>query len=251
MKIKLRKRQFRSDLLELFIVLTFIFMVITIYVPRAIWEEEAQAEDQSRFYIQNIFDVVSFYNTLTDSFNVDGLWTINLINAVRDSVMADSTYLGERVLFVDGRDVEVNIPTGFDVDYDTTFGFPKVRRDTIVDTTLTIVMFLEELGRNDTLFIQHKKFAEYVEKPNFVAKIASESKERSELTNYYDSYQPNEAMLHCPLTNELYKIDVADDKNSVRVASPITDLYKESRYLIFSFKAHNHGYINDGIRSWD
>lgn len=251
MKIKLSKRQFRSDLLELFIVLTFIFMVITIYVPKAIWEEETEAENQSRFQMQNVFDVESFYYTLTDSFNVNGLWAINLINAVRDSVMADSTYLGERVLSLSGKDVAVNIPTGFDVDYDTTFGFPKVRRDTIMDTTYTIVMFLEELGRNDTIFIQHKKFAEYEDMPNFVAMIASETKERSELTNYYDSYQPDETMLNCPLTNELYKIDVADDRNSVRVASPITDIYKERRYLIFSFKAHNHGYINDGIRSWD
>ena len=45
MKIKLKKRQFRSDLLELIIMLTLIFMVITIYVPKAIWEEEAQAAD--------------------------------------------------------------------------------------------------------------------------------------------------------------------------------------------------------------
>ena len=94
MEKKLSKRQFHSDLLELFIVLGFIFMIITIYVPKAIWEEESGIKEQSRFYMQNIFDVESFYNTLTDSFNVNGLWAINLVNAVRDSVMADSTYLG-------------------------------------------------------------------------------------------------------------------------------------------------------------
>ena len=41
MEKKLSKRHFRSDLLELFIILSFIFMIITIYVPKAIWEEEA------------------------------------------------------------------------------------------------------------------------------------------------------------------------------------------------------------------
>ena len=248
---KLSNRQFRSDLLELFIILSFIFMIFTIYVPKAIWEEEAHAEEQSRFYIQNVFDVESFYNTLTDSFNVDGLWAINLINAVRDSIMADSTYLDERVLSLNGKDVAVNIPKGFDVDFDTTFGFFKIRRDTITDTTHTIVIYLEDLARNDTIFVQHKKLAEYEANPNFVEKIATESKERSELTNYYDSYQPDVSMLYCPLTQELYKISIADNQSSVRVASPITELYKESRYLIFSFKAYNHGYINDGLRSWD
>ena len=251
MEKKLSKRHFRSDLLELFIILSFIFMIITIYVPKAIWEEEADKKDQSRFNMQNVFDVESFYNTLTDSFNIDGIWAINLINAVRDSIMADSTYLNDRILSLNGKDVAVNIPKGFDVDFDTTFGFPKVRRDTIIDTTHTVVMYLEELARNDTIFVQHKKLAEYETNPNFVASIARESKERSELTNYYDSYQPEVSMLSCPLTKELYKITVTDDKSSVRVASPITELYKERRYLIFSFKANNHGYINDGLRSWD
>jgi len=214
--------------------------------------EKSPAQDITEYPdMQNIFDVESFYNTLTDSFNVNGAWAINLVNAVRDSVMADSTYLGERVLSVNGMDVAVDIPKGFDVDFDTTFGFPKVRRDTIVDTTYTIAMFLEDLGRNDTIFIQHKKLAEFQANPNFVSLIATESKERSELTNYYDSYQPDESMLVCPLTNEPYKITIADDKTSARVASPITNLYKERRYLIFSFNAHNHGYINDGISSWD
>ncbi|HBN44892.1 MAG TPA: hypothetical protein DD389_00300, partial [Candidatus Marinimicrobia bacterium] len=79
MEKKLSNRQFRSDLLELFIVLGFIFMIITIYVPKAIWEEETLVEEKSRFNMQNIFDVESFYNTLTDSFNVNGAWAINLV----------------------------------------------------------------------------------------------------------------------------------------------------------------------------
>ena len=86
---------------------------------------------------------------------------------------------------------------------------------------------------------------------NFVSLITTESKERSELTNYYDSYQPDSSMYFCPLTNDPYLISVSDDKSGIRVASPITDMYKERRYLIFSFKAGNHGYINDGVRSWD
>lgn len=187
MKNNISKRQFHSDLLELFIVLAFIFMIITIYVPKAIWEEEAQIEKQSRHFMQNIYDVESFYNTLTDSFNVDGYWSMNLVNAVRDSIMADSTYLGERVLSLNGSDIAVNIPKGYDVDFDTTFGYPKVRRDTIIDTIHTIVMFLEDLARNDTIFIQDKKFADFKVQSNFVSKIATETKSRSELTNYYES----------------------------------------------------------------
>ena len=36
----LKKRKMHSDLLEFAIVLAFIFLIISIYVPRAIWDEE-------------------------------------------------------------------------------------------------------------------------------------------------------------------------------------------------------------------
>ena len=45
------KRKKYSDLLELAIVIAFLFMIISIYVPRAIWDEEEFFEDKSRFYI--------------------------------------------------------------------------------------------------------------------------------------------------------------------------------------------------------
>ncbi len=251
MENKIKKRQRKSDYLELFIVLSLIFMIITIYVPKAIWAEESAIEADSRFNIQNVYDVEMFYNTLTDSFNTDGAWAIDLINAIRDSLHADSTYLGERTLAVEGKIIAVNVPKGFDVEFDTTFGYARTRRDSIMDTTHTIVLYSEELGRNDTLFIPHKKLREYEKNQNFIDHVGSEIKMRTELINYYDSYQPSQSMLSCPLTNDLYKITVSDDNRSVRVASPITDVYKENRYLIFSFKAQNHGYINDGVRSWD
>ena len=251
MENKIKKRQIRSDFLELFIVLSLIFMIISIYVPKAIWIEESIIEEESQFNIQNIYDVEMFYNSLTDTFNVDGAWAIDLVNAIRDSLHADSTYLGERILTLGGIGVAVDIPKGFDVEFDTTFGFLKTRRDTIIDTTYTIVMYSDDLGRNDTIFIPHKKLEEYEGNSNFVVQVGTETKMRTELVNYYDSYQPSQSMLNCPLTNDLYQITVSDNNSSVRIASPITEVYKERRYLIFSFKAQSHGYINDGLRSWD
>lgn len=251
MENKIKNRQIRSDFLELFIVLSLIFMIISIYVPKAIWIEESIIEKKSQFNIQNIYDVEMFYNSLTDTFNADGEWAITLVNAIRDSLHADSTYLGERFLTLGGIGVAVDIPKGFDVEFDTTFGFPRTRRDTIIDTTHTIVMYSDDLGRNDTIFIQHKMLDEYEGNSNFVGRVGTEIKMRTELVNYYDSYQPSQSMLNCPLTNDPYKITVSDDISSVRVASPITEIYKERRYLIFSFKAQSHGYINDGFRSWD
>ena len=57
----LKKRKMHSDLLEFAIVLAFIFLIISIYVPRAIWDEEEFYENESRFHMENMFDVQNFY----------------------------------------------------------------------------------------------------------------------------------------------------------------------------------------------
>ena len=60
------KRKQYSDLIELFIVIAFLFMIITIYVPSAIWVEEKKAADDARFNIQTVHDVESVsYTHLT------------------------------------------------------------------------------------------------------------------------------------------------------------------------------------------
>ena len=46
-----RKRKMYSDLLELGIVFAFLFLIISIYVPRAIWDEEEYFEKRSHFYM--------------------------------------------------------------------------------------------------------------------------------------------------------------------------------------------------------
>jgi len=104
------KRKQYSDLIELFIVIAFLFMIITIYVPSAIWVEEVRAAEDARFNIQTVHDVEYFYKILTDGYEENGLWAMNVVNAVRDSVMADSTYLGERTFELAGESVNVLVP---------------------------------------------------------------------------------------------------------------------------------------------
>ena len=55
------KRKQYSDLIELSIVLAFLFMIITIYVPSAIWVEEVTAAEGARFNIQTVHDVEYFF----------------------------------------------------------------------------------------------------------------------------------------------------------------------------------------------
>ncbi len=244
-----KKRQRYSDILELLIVLAMIFMVITIYVPVAIWDEEAKYEDESHFRMQNIYDIENFYEQLTDSYTQNGLWAMNVVNAIRDSLTADSTYLGEQTLTLFGDSITVNIPKGYDVEYDTTFGFQKTRRDTIIDTTVTILVYSEESSRYDTIYVRKIDLPQKQADPSFRKILEETPLQREEVISYYETYMPDSSTFFCPLTGKPYEIKLKE--NGIRISSPITDVYEEPRYLIFKFRAQNHGYIDDGTRSWD
>jgi hypothetical protein len=174
---------------------------------------------------------------------------MNVVNAVKDSVTADSSYLGEQTLSLKGKKITVNIPEGFDIDYDTTFGFHKFKRDTTIDTTVTLVMWSNELSRNDTVYVQKKSVPTLLEDENFRSILNEQPFELIEVVSYYDTYMPDSSFFLCPVTNKPYELTVSED--SFTVASPILDVYKETRYIVFAFKAQNHGFIQDGVLSWE
>ena len=53
------------------------------------------------------------------------------------------------------------------------------------------------------------------------------------------------------VSDEPYLISLKDDGNTVRVESPIAETIVRRRYVLFAFKADNHGFIDDGSKSWD
>lgn len=250
-----KKRQRIADLLELLIVISLIFLFIVLTVPVAIWEEEADMENKAHFRMSTINGIQTFYHTLTGTFDEDGFWAMNVVNAVRDSVVADSTFLGQRTIYLQGKEIIVDIPEYFNIEVDTTFGFQRTRRDTINDTTVTYLKYglnsADEIDRSmiDTSYTPIGRLAKVKEDSLFIKVVAQEPVQRVELGTYYDTYTPDSSVFYCPVTHKRFVMKL--DNGSLRIASPITDVVKEPRYLIFSFRAHNHGYIDDGITSWD
>ena len=86
-----KNKKLFSDLLELGIVVAFLFMIVCIYVPRAIWDEEEFYQDKSHFNMENLFDAQNFYKSITGEYSNDGWWTFDVVNSVRDSLTGDST----------------------------------------------------------------------------------------------------------------------------------------------------------------
>jgi len=242
-----------SDLLELVMVIGFIFLIFVIYAPVSIWAEEKEYEKRSRFNMQNIYDIEMFYEQLTGTYSQNYYEAMTVVNSARDSLLGDSLYVGEQSLTLFGRDYTVDINETFGFNYDTTFGFKSYRRDTILDTTVKIIMYSNELGRNDTSFTQKKYLKTYMEDPNFIKKLSEEPLQRVELVEYYKTFIPDSSTYNCPLSSDSYIIKIDSENKKLKVISPINreNPYKDPRFLIFSLKSNGHGEINDGNRSWD
>lgn len=58
-------KQNKTDLLEIAIMVALFFLIVVIYVPVAIWEEENDYTKESRYRMKNLYDVESFL------FNID------------------------------------------------------------------------------------------------------------------------------------------------------------------------------------
>jgi len=244
-------QQNKTDFLEIAIILAMFFLIIVIYVPVAIWEEEAHFRKESRHRMQNLYDVEEFYSRLIGSYNPNFLEAMTLINAARDSVVADSLFIDEQQITIGGKVFIVDIGESFEFEFDTTFGFKSFRRDTVNDTTVQIALYAEDLGRIDTSYIRKKYLSGYESEENFIEIVKEEPMKRVEAIEYYKTYLPDSSNYYCPLTNIPYQMEIGEDGASLKVSSPIKETIKESRYLLFSFKANSHGIIKDGQQSWD
>ena len=83
------KQKFFNDYLEVITFFVFILILLVIFIPSIIWEEEDMYKEESRFRMQTVYNVENFHNILTGSYQPDGKKAVTLVNAVRDSVMAE------------------------------------------------------------------------------------------------------------------------------------------------------------------
>ena len=180
------KQKFFNDYLEVITFFLFILILLVIYIPSLIWEEEDMYKEESRFRMQTVYNVENFHNILTGSYQPDGKKAVTLVNAVRDSVMADSTFLGEQTVKLNGEEFLVDVPKGFDVEYDTTFGLRRISKETIIDTTVTILMMSEETGMEDTVYVQKKNLFDAQQDPMFMGIVEEAAFERVETVSYFD-----------------------------------------------------------------
>ena len=120
-----------------------------------------------------------------------------------------------------------------------------------MDTTVQIVVYAEDLGRNDTSFIRKKDLSGFQQDENFLGIVKEEPIQRIEAVEYYKTFLPDSSTFYCPLTRDPYVMEISEDGSDLIVTSPINNPIIKSHYVIFSFKAVSHGTIRGGRKSWD
>tara|TARA_B100000963_G_C22493212_1_gene610221 strand:+ start:66 stop:806 length:741 start_codon:yes stop_codon:yes gene_type:complete len=244
-------QQNKSDALEILIMLAMFMLVLVIYVPVAIWEEETYYEKESRYRMQNLNDIQSFFSRLTGKYTFSFPEALSVVNAVRDSSIADSLYSGKQNLLIGNKKYIVDVNQSYGFEFDTTFGVKSFRKDTLLDTILQISIYSKDLNREDTSFIQRKELYNYESLADFRGILKEEPINRVQAIEYYKTYIPDSTNFFCPLTQEPYEINISEDGSTFTVSSPIDTPIIKKHYLFFSFKAKNHGSIKGGRKSWE
>lgn len=220
-------------------------LILVIYLPSLIWEEEQQVIQEGRDRMKNLQEAEEFYNQMTGGYLEDPDVLVDVVSAARDSNRADSNFTGEKKIMLSDTTLEVKVPQGFYRSYDTTFAESYKREETVVDTICTVLKWNSELVAYDTLFVN----SENLNQIEYDSLIAKENQERQTTNTYYNRYYLSDKFTRRPITKEEYYIEA--DSSGLLIKDPIDYVYKEPRYFVFTLKDSTHGYIKNGEPSWD
>ena len=242
-----------SVILDWGVVSAVAVLVVVIYVPKAIWAEEDLARDESRRRMTIIQATEDFYRTIRDSYTTDGPFLFKLISQTHDSLVGDTTFIGEQIIYVDGSPYAVDIPKILLIQMDTTFTVSRTVRDTMLDTTYAVALWNKERSVEDTVYINGSKgLGVLMDSPAYMRTTDTSYGSHTELLNDYAwfRYRLTEDLLKNPVSGLPYEIKLDSTGTVLTIAFPESDLNEQRRYLFFKFKALDHGEIVDSKPSW-
>jgi hypothetical protein len=247
----------KISILDWGIVISALLLLLAVYLPQSIWNEEKKFKKEGRQRMSDIANAEDFYYEITGQYTLDGKHLFELVEAAMDSLIADSLFTGEQIIKLGKNTYPVSMERGFEIRVDTTFSNPTELYFSYEDTVYSVGLRNLESGGTDTIFVNMRDLAAYQADENFQKIFSMDAVTRSEIRTDYlrKKYHLNNSFLTCPVTKKSYifKIDSTDTETVFQVTSPLHILdkpYTESRFIIFTFEAGDHGYIRDGQTSW-
>ena len=143
----------KVEILDWGIIFSFIVMMIVIYIPLSIWEEEEKYKNESRKRMEIIVNAQEFYKELTGQYTDNGQELFRLVESAIDSTIADSLFFGKQSIEIGEKTNNVDISKGFLNRADTTFSIGVKRKKVVIDTIYTVEMNNEETNGIDTAYV--------------------------------------------------------------------------------------------------
>ena len=234
--------------LNIVAVILFVILILVIYLPANIWQEEEAIRNLGRERMSILSNVEDFYVQIDGKYQPDPILAMKILSAVRDSTRADSNFHDCQRIFLPEGTFEIDVAKNFYLTFDTTFALSYQRRDTVLDTSYQVIIWNEELRAYDTIFVYSSRINEVKNDSLYRGLINTEISPRVSTDTYYRPYYLDDLFAYSPLIGEQYEIII--DEDNIRIQDPLKGEFREPRYLVFAFKDTSCGYIVNGEKSW-
>ena len=122
------------------IFISIIIMALMIFLPQIVWEEEDYYKSLRREKMNIISKSEDFYYQLMGEYTLNTKELFSLVESATDSVIADSLFVGDKMIDLDDGSYEVNLERGFEIRVDTTFSVPTELYVSYADTVYSVGM---------------------------------------------------------------------------------------------------------------
>ena len=156
-------------ILDWLIFFSVFILILMVYIPLSVWEEENNYKKIRRERMKNIASAEEFYYELTGEYTTNVSDLFSLVEAAMDSLIADSTFIGKQTINLNNKLFQVKMDESFHMRVDTTYSIPEEIRYETLDTLYRIGL-RNENNRSliDTLWINSENYMDYISNDNFV-----------------------------------------------------------------------------------
>jgi len=234
--------------LNIVAVILALILLIVIYIPKKLWEEEEYYRNIGRKRMSILYEVEKYYHQMANRYETDPILAMKILTAVRDSTLADSDFYGKQEIKLPEGKFSLDVVRNFYQIFDTTFALSYEKKDTVVDTSYKVIKWNTELFAFDTIWVNSSRINDVMKDSLFRALLDTEITSRVATQKIFRPFKLDSHLAYNPLINKQFQILV--DSEGITIKDPMKK-YKEMRYLVFAFKDTNYGYIKNGEKSWE
>ncbi|MCK4578072.1 MAG: hypothetical protein KAU50_04735 [Candidatus Marinimicrobia bacterium] len=240
-------------ILDWAVIIAVFILIAVIYIPKGIWAEERAFRDESRRRMMIIQSAQDFYYTMSRNYTTDGEFLFKLVSQTHDTLVGDTTFVGEQVVHVDGLPYALDIPEGFGTVMDTTFSIGRLVREEVLDTIYTATLWDDERAEFDTVFINGARGLKRIQSDErYRAVLDTTYGNHTEvMTDYaWNRYRLEPELLRNPVTADPFRLSIDSTGEVLTISSPELESYSKRRVLFFHIEAKNFGSIVKDEPTW-